>query len=184
MLKLNQSTSLSTLSSYQDARETGRLSEEPQMKSNPFDDSAYIISDDSAPCVIPTKCVGIEDRDTDNSFRHKSFKLFSLRLSTKKKWLLLASIVIIIILVVALAVDEGRKKSNGSKRPVKQTGLAPVYLGSEYNNLALFYQDEGGDLRYDQTLEDGSWKQGNHLGINDAIEKTPIAVITYYDFVS
>ena len=145
MLKLNQSTSLSTLPSYQDAKRSGPLSEEPQMKSNPFDDSAYIISDDSAPRVTPTKCVEIEGRDRDTSFRHKSSKLLSCRLSPKKKWLLLLSIVIIIIiLVVALAVDEARKK-NGNRSttsPMKQTGLAPVYLlGSEYNNLVLFYQD-------------------------------------------
>ena len=96
-------------------------------------------------------------------------------------------VIFIIILVVALAVDEARKK-NGNRSttsPMMQTGLAPVYIqGSEYNNLVLFYQDEGGDIRYDQTLEDGSWMQGNNLGINDAIEKTPIAAITYFSFVS
>ena len=182
MSNLDRITNPSIPPSYKDALRNGRLVGQ-HIQSNPFDDRTYVIKDDGAQKATPTTCLEVEVQDLKADRSSK----FGLEMNSKKKWRLLlgsAAIILAITIIIVLAVEETRKHGSPSTRPMKRTGLASVYLGSESSTLALFYQNEGGDLRYDQLLGDGSWKQGDNLGIKDTMEKTPIAAITYAQFVS
>ena len=137
----------------------------PQVRSNPFDDSIYVIKDESAKRPIPTTSLEVEDNNRQTGHRLKGSVIFCLRLKSKKKWLLsLVCITMILLIVIVLAVEKTQKRDRLSTA-MKQTGLAPVYLGNESITLALFYQNEEGDLRYDHLQEGGSWEQGSTLGV-------------------
>lgn len=62
------------------------------------------------------------------------------------------------------------------------TGLATIepYYSVNESLIWLFYQQAGGDIRYEKRLKGGNWSPGANLAVNDCLNGSSLAAVFYY----